>query len=114
MDTRALVFDRLSTVHGWKHIRPGDLLASKEYDSVVGAKQAVVWMNFDTAYDQFFLNGSFVSAGEDVLAICFSCIRNGSETHVVESLVDDFVAQAEKRIAGSYAVRLLRNRIRHT
>lgn len=101
------IIAHLVAKHGWSQDRIKTNWVSKEYDSAVGLKRACLWATFDAVYNQVLMNGEFTSAGENVLAICFSCIREDADTVTLEAAVDAFIAQVEKAIAGSYAVRLL-------
>ena len=101
------VMERLTTVHGWTNDPILKNLATKEYDSIVGEKKATLWFSFDAVNVQYLLKGTFVSAGEDVLAGHIACIPGDADQPTIEQHVDAYIAAVEKAIAGSYAVRLL-------
>lgn len=107
LDIATAVIDRLAEEHGWYTDRILKNWVGKEYDSAVGPKRAQLWLSFDAEYNQFFLKGEFTSAGENVLATCLSVIPGTATAAQVEAAVDAHIVQAEKAIAGSYAVRLL-------
>jgi len=109
MELQETVIARLLTHHGWASDRLRKTVAYKDYESAVGLKRAVVWITYDAECKQFWMHGEFTSAGEDVLATCYSCISAAADQNTVSNAVDSFVADAERRIAGSYAVRLLRS-----
>ena len=72
-----------------------------------GEKKASLWFSFDATNNMYYLRGTFVSAGEDVLAGRCACIPGTADQSVIQQKVDDYLADAEKAIAGAYAVRLL-------
>lgn len=107
LDIATAVINRLASLHGWYTDRILKNWVGKEYDSAVGPKRAQLWLSFDAEYNQFFLKGEFTSAGDNVLATCLSVVPGTATAAEVEAAVDAHIEQAEKAIAGSYAVRLL-------
>ncbi len=101
------VMKRLTETHGWTNDPILKNLATKFYDSIVGEKKASLWFSFDATNNLYYLRGTFVSAGEDVLAGRCACIPGTADQSVIHQKVDDYLADVEKAIAGAYAVRLL-------
>lgn len=62
----------------------------------------------DTEVPQYWLRGEFHSAGESVLATCHAIIPANADKADIEAHVDRFTAEAERRIAASFAGRFLR------
>lgn len=107
IDISVAMIDRLVAQHGWYTDRIVKNWVGKEYDSAVGLKRAQLWTTLDAEYNQIFLKGEFTSAGENVLATCLGIIPGTATAEEVDAAVDAYIVNAEKAIAGSYAVRLL-------
>jgi len=109
MNIQELVISRLVKQHGWftDHLVPN--WVGKHYKTAVApTARASLRLSHDKVNHQFWLNGEFTSAGENVLATAFACLPEAFDEAEVHAAVDEYIADAEKRIAGAYSVRLLR------
>lgn len=110
VDVQKAVIERLIEHHGWYGDRIMGNWAAKNYATFAGHTRASVWVTPDQEYEQVWLKGEFHSAGENVLAGCFGCIREPATSEAVHAAVDAYIVQAEKAIEGAFSVRVLRAR----
>lgn len=93
--------------YGWRKDRIVDAF-SKTFDTVVAPKQASIWLRFEPERDRWWLaNGDFTSAGENVLAAAHAILPVGMTHSEIRRTVAALVVELERRVAGSYSVRLL-------
>lgn len=106
-EIEAAVMARLQH-HGWIQDRIVSNLAIKDFHT---PQNAGVWFypNPDE-YAQYWLRcDEFMSAGESVLATCWAIIPGTADNASIDALVDAFAADAERRVAASFAGRFLRH-----
>lgn len=105
-DVRAAVADRLEAL-GWKK-GAWTAVASKSYDTAVGAKEAVVYLaSWGPSEANVTLTGAYQSEGHNILSTCFVSVPKTAGREEIDQKVGLFVEQAEKAISESYARRLL-------
>lgn len=93
---------------GWKAI-DSTAIASKVFATAVGDKTAHVYLqDFGPESTGFMLHGDYQSEGRNILESQCVLIPKGSDDEQMRRLVAKFVQNAERAVAGSYAVRLLR------
>ena len=90
---------------GWVSDRLLTHVLSKEYASAVGNKRASA--RVDRSGTGYWLSGEYWSEGGNILSCCSRTIPSSTDKEAVNSLVDAFLVDIEKRISESYAVRLL-------
>jgi purine-nucleoside phosphorylase len=93
---------------GFTHMRSfGRTLAhtfTKTYDSINGPREAVI--SIHEARGNFHFTGAFQSDGQNVLAACSAMGFIPCEIENPEKLVAKYIADAERAVKESYAVRL--------
>lgn len=101
-----LIIDAMAA-HGWVKDSITDCF-TKSFDTFVGpnAGHASVWLLPDRVQDGYWItNGTFLSAGENVLAADILYLPLTATD--VPTSIEAFVAQMESSIQDSYAVRML-------
>jgi hypothetical protein len=92
---------------GWQKDRIVDAFG-KTFETVVAPKRASIWLRFDQAGCRWWLtNGDFTSAGENALAGSYAIFLVDMSESEIRQTVAALVAEMERKIAGSYSVRLL-------
>ncbi|TAL65651.1 MAG: hypothetical protein EPN79_10735 [Burkholderiaceae bacterium] len=76
-------------------------VATKEYRPHV----AVVRVEYDSEYQQYWVSGQYDSEGNNVLAGSIACIKGSLDPANIQEAVDDFLVKAEHSIGQSFAVR---------
>ncbi len=92
---------------GWKGDRLLPHVLNKVYATAVGPKEATVRADVVHASEIVWLNAVYWSEGRNVAATCYAFLASTADKEVVISKVERFLADVEKAIAGSYAVKLL-------
>lgn len=88
---------------GWAVDRILKNVAQKEYLP----HRATVRVEFDREYQHYWVNGEYVSEGNNVLAGCFAFIKESFSPEQTKEALDAFLADAERSINQSFAVRFL-------
>lgn len=95
--------------HGWSR-EAFTAIASKDYATVVGTKQAHAYLGRDQSSDpNLVLKGEYYSEGRNVLEPRSVLIPKASSVEAATQLAQAFAAGVDERIAQTYAVRLLRS-----
>ena len=100
----SIVLSILET-HGWK-LEDGTAIASKEYISAVGFKQALVYSTGDGTY--YTVSANYQSKGNNILSTTSVFIQIPLNTYEVQELAATFAKEIDAIVAESYAVRLHR------
>lgn len=95
--------------HGWKTDRILRNAASKTYLP----HTAVVRVELDSEYHQYWVRGEYTSVGQNVLSTCFACIKDSSTPTEIAAAVDKFLVEAEICINQSFAVRFIGASMNH-
>lgn len=105
---QTVIVDQLAK-HGWRALQGGTAIASKDYETAVGIKTALVYFNCSKSEDEpnASLMGDYWSQGNNVLA-CGTLIPKTAGDEEIRKLADQFAEQAEAAILESYAARLHR------
>jgi hypothetical protein len=92
-------------------LRPDqDLAFTKSFDSQVGPKTAVIWVHGLDQQQRIRLQGEYWSEGRNILEPSMEVIDTAnSSIEEIRGLVEGFLRVQERKIAQSYAVRLLRH-----
>jgi len=109
MTTEKNVLDRLRKC-GWNTDCCVVPVAIKFYETVVGQKQAWIWVR-ETPSDQYHqcvVTSQYDSEGRNILSTNTILITRGMTRNEIHKALDDFLENLETVIAASYAVRLLR------
>lgn len=86
----------------------GAALARQSYLTAVGQKEALAYLGyFGRESESILLMGSYQSEGRNVLEPHMVAIPKNADVHQVLKLVEQFLRQANKVIAQTYAVALL-------
>lgn len=92
---------------GWT-VTGGVAVASKMFDTAVGPKQALAYLeNYGPNSDNYLLTGSYQSEGRNALEATIVQIPKTADVAAVVPLAERFSAKAEKAIADTYAAKLL-------
>lgn len=89
--------------HGWKTDRILRNAASKTYLP----HTAVVRVELDSEFQQYWVRGEYTSVGQNVLSTCYACIKASSTPDEIVVAMDQFLEEAENRINQSFAVRFI-------
>lgn len=89
--------------HGWKADRILRNAASKTYLP----HTAVVRVELDSEFQQYWVRGEYTSVGQNVLSTCYACVQASSTPAEVIVAMDQFLEEAESRINQSFAVRFI-------
>lgn len=89
--------------HGWK-LEDGVAIASKEFQTAVGVKVALLYSLGDTTY--YKLSANYQSEGRNILSTSSVLIEKALETKEIEALVTTFTNEVDAIVADSYAGRL--------
>jgi len=92
---------------GWKGDRLLPHVLNKVYATAVGPKEATVRADVVHASEMNWLNAVYWSEGRNVAATCYAFLASTADKEVVISKVERFLADVERAIAGTYAVKLL-------
>ena len=85
-------------------------IASKDYATVVGTKQAIAYLEGDRSSDpNLALKGQYYSEGRNVLEPRSVLIPKASSVDAAIELARAFAAGVDERVAQTYAVKLLRS-----
>jgi len=114
---RAAAIERLVR-QGWTPDRLLPDVLVKRYATAAGARQAVIRVEARNGFDSanarirlpelaIWLTGEYWSEGRNALDACFSLVGAHASPEVILRKVDDYLGDVERRIAGSYAARLL-------
>lgn len=95
---------------GWSAF-DGPALATKSFETAVGDKEAVAWLQ-DWGKDSksYTLYGEYQSEGRNALATSSVLIPKDATPDETRSLVAQFVSHADEAVADTYAARLHRPR----
>lgn len=93
--------------HGWL-VACGSALAYKTYHTAVGPKQALAYLEDWAGCSNFMLKGDYWSEGRNVLAAHAVLIPKTADVGAVSRLANQFAADTDKVVAGTYAARLAR------
>lgn len=93
---------------GWQIDPVWGCLATKDFATAVGPKQASVWLTDDREFPRYWLHGSYYSEGRDALAACYGIIPAIAEMADIDALVDQFLTDVAHTVGSTYAARLLR------
>lgn len=104
INVQDVVMARLAE-HSWVADRIIKTVAIRDFKL---PSNAVARLTRDSSQPQYWLRGEFHSAGESVLATCHAIIPVNATKTEIEAKVDQFSAEAERRIAASFAGRFLR------
>lgn len=88
----------------------GDRILKNIAGKVYSPNRAVVRVEFDSANQQYWVTGEYVSKGENVLSGCFACVKARFSPAEIAVAMDAFLKEAETRINQSFAVRFLGNK----
>lgn len=105
-----LMVRHLTECHGWTPDRLLSTVTTKDFDTAAGTRQATIRCTFDPLYKQYWLNGEYLSEGRNALSSCIVCVPLAADPQAALVAVDVFVADVDKAIGETYAVRLLRQR----
>lgn len=105
-DIQAVAIARLKVL-GWDFDRIVTTAATKDYNTAVGVKAAIVRIRRDSELPQHWLNAEYQSEGSNAVANCIGFLPDAIGAELVEAKVDHFIASVERAIANTYAVRLL-------
>lgn len=103
-DIRQSVTDRLVAL-GWTRTN-GTAIARKSYETAVGPKEALAYLQHWP--EAMVLAGEYWSEGSNILSTCTARFPLAGDNASLAAQVDAFVAEADRRVRESYAVRLLR------
>ena len=101
---RAIVVEQF-LAHGWLNEQKSNAIAHRYFNSVVGEKNALIWMSGDSI--NYRLTGEYQSEGRNVLSGLDALIPATASLQQVKDLVVAFIVQCEEAISKSYGVRLL-------
>lgn len=111
-----LAITRLCTNHGWKSYadhewksyREAPLFTTKDYPTAVGPRRAAIRPIVpDNGLGQLWLVGEYISEGNNALVGTMAIIPQDAPDDEVFKLVDRFADDVSRRIAETYAARLL-------
>lgn len=83
-------------------------LATKEYLTAVGYRQAQAYLGDWPSSNVAVLRGSYWSEGRNILEPLWETISVEADSETIRRHVDRFVAELEGRVAESYAMKLIR------
>lgn len=84
-------------------------IASKMYDTAVGPRQALVYVqDFGPQEGVVRLMGDYQSEGRNCLSTTSVAIARFADEETIKALTQQFAAEADKVVGESYAMRLLR------
>lgn len=86
-------------------------VASKYYETIVGRKEASVWI-YPVWNDENYIcrmSPIYESEGRNVLSTSSALITRGMDAQDIYNTFNEFIDRIENEISGSYAVRLLRS-----
>ena len=95
--------------NGWS-LASGSAIAIKEFDTVVGPKEAHAYLSFGDGINRT-LFGNYDTEGHNELENCLVLIPVEADKKVVSELALKFSEYAENAVSQSYAVKLLRSKI---
>jgi hypothetical protein len=94
---------------GWTVLLDCTAIASKMYDTAVGPRQALVYVqDFGPQEGVVRLMGDYQSEGRNCLSTTSVAIARFADKETIKALTQQFAAQADKVVGESYARRLLR------
>jgi hypothetical protein len=92
---------------GWIADRLLDDVATREFDTFVGTKTAIVYCKSSPGEKVVVLSGNYLSEGHNVLAASSVLIEANTGQDQLRTVVDRFLSSIEKRIRETYAMRLM-------
>ncbi|OUL97941.1 hypothetical protein [Variovorax sp. JS1663] len=98
-------FSQALAARGWNLDRVRVDVASKDYETAAGGRTAFVYCRQNRDGDHV-LTGDYWSEGRNVLSTCWALFRPGADEATIASEIERFAAEAEKTIAGTYAMRI--------
>jgi hypothetical protein len=87
---------------GWKPLKGESALAVKSFDTIVGVRDAHVYLSPCDKYSRT-LSGYFLSEGKNALASCLVNIPNDASSVAIHQLSCKFVMQAKNDIAAAFS-----------
>lgn len=85
-------------------------IASKQYETAVGPKQALVYLqDFGPQEEQLLLVGDYQSEGRNCLSSHGVLVPKCASVAKVKELADWFSIQADKAVGQTYAMKLMRH-----
>lgn len=91
---------------GWT-AEDGTAIASKEYPTAVGLKQALVYLkDYGPKEGSVLLTGEYQSEGRNCLSTTMVAIPRDATTDVISVLAQKFATEADVAVGQSYAARL--------
>jgi len=97
------IFLKVLVAHGWK-LEDGVAIASKQYQTAVGVKQALLYSLGDTTY--YKVSADYQSQGRNILSTSSVLIETALNTCEVIALATTFANEVDAIVADSYAGRL--------
>lgn len=105
-----LLITECLTAGGWTPFE-GPALATKTFETAVGDKEAVAWLqDWGKDSDSYMLSGEYQSEGHNALASSSILIPKSARGDEVRDLVAKFTSNADEAVAQTYAARLHRPR----
>ena len=98
-------------LHGWESDRLLRHVTTKTFETAAGFKPATLRMDLVSDENVYWLTGCYFSEGRNILTSVYAFISVVEEPEYVVAAVEKVLAQAEKLISETYAVRLLRKQI---
>jgi hypothetical protein len=93
---------------GWTAF-DGPALATKKFDTAVGEKEAVAWLqDWGSDSGNYTLHGDYQSEGRNALEAGSVLIPKDASSDEVRSAVSRFASDADEAVANTYAARLHR------
>lgn len=91
---------------GWKAL-PGPALASKEFATAVGPREALAWLSGGNDDSDGWLAGQYWSEGRNALSLCGTVIPVSAGSRDIRERARRFAAEVDAAVAETYAARLL-------
>lgn len=85
----------------------GSALASREYPTAVGMKQALIYL-YPAQEGHASLQADYWSEGRNALSTAYRHVRDSLRDDELSRLVDAYLAEVDAQVAETYAARLLR------
>lgn len=101
--------------NGWTPL-PRAAIAEKHYETVVGPKQAHIYLYPPQPGTTFYgsLKAEYWSEGRNALSTCYMPVRDLNDEEELRKRVATFLTDVEYGVSQTYAVRLLRSRNEQT
>lgn len=105
------VITAVAKIYGWALSTPEDVIYSKSFPTIQAHMGSFYMHSIDQnshGLEVFSLKGTFLSSGENAMALCYCFITENDNEETIKHKVAKYLNDADKWIGRSFAMRCMR------